>query len=318
MIELDFADRPSLERIRHRNLGRQMDLAPHGVEAMLYKWQFTATQFHQEHKDRLGVCEVSAADQALYCCCQVPVDVTLVPLPTLAILSIQSIGFVSLSSSISSVLQHSRLRLLDLDPSTSTFDARSLCADTSLELPPRLPSATTIATAALNEPRTSSKTPATTATSNSTPVSGGAAISQASGHQRQQSHQPQPQPQLQQHQHQLPQDQHYQVQQHQRLLDEADSASHGVHFGQSQSQSHNNAGASVSANANVNASAKSSANNPSTITPHSALSSSHNTAFSSSESFDAQQPPPSTQYLQKQQPPLHLQHPQQQPQGSLP
>ncbi|WKT48942.1 hypothetical protein QSH57_013872 [Fusarium oxysporum f. sp. vasinfectum] len=60
------------------------------------------------------------------------------------------------------------------------------------------------------------------------------------------------------------------------------SASHGAHFGQSHS---------VGANANA-ASANASANNPSSINPHSALSSSHNTAFSSSESFDSQQPPP--------------------------
>ncbi|KAM5371090.1 hypothetical protein ACJA88_009659 [Fusarium oxysporum] len=86
------------------------------------------------------------------------------------------------------------------------------------------------------------------------------------------------------------------------------SASHGAHFGQSHS---------VGANANA-ASANASANNPSSINPHSALSSSHNTAFSSSESFDSQQPPPPSHYLQNQQPPLHLQHPQQQPQGSLP
>ncbi|KAF5632955.1 hypothetical protein F52700_6196 [Fusarium sp. NRRL 52700] len=135
------------------------------------------------------------------------------------------------------------------------------------------------------------------------PTGGSAATPQAAGHQRQPSHQAQ---QLQQQQQQqIQQDQHYQVQQHQQLLDEADSASHGAHFGHSHS---------VGANANT-ASANASANNPSTITPHSALSSSHNTAFSSSESFDSQQPPPPSHYLQNQQPPLHLQHPQQQPQG---
>ncbi|KAL7763417.1 hypothetical protein ACKLNR_006775 [Fusarium oxysporum f. sp. zingiberi] len=159
---------------------------------------------------------------------------------------------------------------------------------------------------ALGEPRNSSKTPAaSTPTNNSqTPTGGSAATPQAAGHQRQPSHQAQ---QLQQQQ-QIQQDQHYQVQQHQQLLDEADSASHGAHFGQSHS---------VGANANA-ASANASANNPSSINPHSALSSSHNTAFSSSESFDSQQPPPPSHYLQNQQPPLHLQHPQQQPQGSLP
>ncbi|RBA13147.1 hypothetical protein FPRO05_13790 [Fusarium proliferatum] len=155
---------------------------------------------------------------------------------------------------------------------------------------------------ALSEPRNSSKTPATsTPTNNSqTPTGGSAATPQAAGHQRQPSHQAQ----------QIQPDQHYQVQQHQQLLDEADSASHGAHFGHSHS---------VGANANA-ASANASANNPSTINPHSALSSSHNTAFSSSESFDSQQPPPPSHYLQNQQPPLHLQHPQQQqqPQGSLP
>ncbi|KAF5617652.1 hypothetical protein F25303_13231, partial [Fusarium sp. NRRL 25303] len=149
---------------------------------------------------------------------------------------------------------------------------------------------------ALSEPRNSSKTPATsTPTNNSqTPPGGSAATPQAAGHQRQPSHQAQ----------QIQPDQHYQVHQHQQLLDEADSASHGAHFGHSHS---------VGANANA-ASANASANNPSTINPHSALSSSHNTAFSSSESFDSQQPPPPPHYLQNQQPPLHLQHPQQQPQ----
>jgi hypothetical protein len=171
---------------------------------------------------------------------------------------------------------------------------------------------------ALNEPRTPPKTPATATTttttnnnkSNQPPSTGSAAAPQAqpTGHQRQLSHQPQSQLQQQQ---QLPQDQHYQVQQHQQLLDEADSASHSAHFGHPQSHSHSHNSASASAN-------PSSANNPSTINPHSALSSSHNTAFSSSESFDSQQPSQPTHYLQQQQPPLHLQHPQQQTQGSLP
>ncbi|KAM0336214.1 hypothetical protein ACHAPQ_004377 [Fusarium lateritium] len=176
---------------------------------------------------------------------------------------------------------------------------------------------------ALSEPRTPSKPPANTTTNNnSTPTSGSAATPQATGHQRQTSHQPQGQLQLQQQQqqqqqqHQLSQDQHYQVQQHQQLLDEADSASHGAHFGQSQSQSHSQSHSHNSASAGAGAST----NNPSNINPHSALSSSHNAAYSSSESFDSQQqhPPPPAQFLQKQQPPLHLQHPQQQPQGSLP
>lgn len=171
---------------------------------------------------------------------------------------------------------------------------------------------------ALNEPRTPSKTPSTTTTNNNQPPSAGSAAApqaQPTGHQRQPSHQPQSQLQQQQ---QQQQDQHYQVQQHQQLLDEADSASHGAHFGHPQSHSHSHNSASASANASVNTT---SANNPSTITPHSALSSSHNTAFSSSESFDSQQPPPPSHYMQKQQQPLHLQHPQQQQQqtqGSLP
>ncbi|KAL3593858.1 hypothetical protein FPOAC2_08159 [Fusarium poae] len=174
---------------------------------------------------------------------------------------------------------------------------------------------------ALNEPRTPPKTPATATTtnnkSNQPPLTGSAAAPQAQpiGHQRQPSHQPQSQLQQQQLQLQLQQDQHYQVQQHQQLIDEADSASHSAHFGHPQSHSHSHNSASASASANP-----SSANNPSTINPHSALSSSHNTAFSSSESFDSQQPPQPPHYLQQQQQqsPLHLQHPQQQTQGSLP
>ncbi|KAJ4264778.1 hypothetical protein NW762_005021 [Fusarium torreyae] len=157
---------------------------------------------------------------------------------------------------------------------------------------------------ALVEPRTPSKTPSTSnPNQNPPPASGSAATPQTTAHQRQASHQPQLQ---------HPQDQHYQVQQHQQLLDEADSASHGAHFGHSQPHSHNSAGANASTN------------NPSgsNITPHSALPSSHNTAYSSSESFDSQQQPPTSHYLQKQQPPLHLQHPhpqqQQQQQQPLP
>ncbi|KAM5345516.1 hypothetical protein ACJ41O_011378 [Fusarium nematophilum] len=146
---------------------------------------------------------------------------------------------------------------------------------------------------ALVDPRSSSKTSGTTSTTSGTSGSAaatGAATPQATAHQRQPSHQLQ---QDQQHQHQ-----------HQ-LLDEADSAAHSVHSAHAFGHSHNASG---------------NANNPanSSATPHSALSSSHNTAFSSSESFDSRPPPPSHHLQQQQQQqtqqqsPLRLQHPQQQ------
>ncbi|KAL6359502.1 hypothetical protein LRP88_06923 [Fusarium phalaenopsidis] len=136
----------------------------------------------------------------------------------------------------------------------------------------------------------SSKTPATTttpsATSGSAATGAPAATTQATGHQRQPSHQ---------------------QQQQQQLLDEADSAAHSAHSGHGFGHSHN-------ASANASNPANSSA------TPHSALSSSHNTAYSSSESFDSRQP---SHLLQQQhqhqgQQPLHLQHPQQQHQPQTP
>ncbi|KAJ4254773.1 hypothetical protein NW757_005100 [Fusarium falciforme] len=137
----------------------------------------------------------------------------------------------------------------------------------------------------------SSKTPATTttpsATSGSAATGAPAATTQATGHQRQPSHQ--------------------QQQQQQQLLDEADSAAHSAHSGHGFGHSHN-------ASANASNPANSSA------TPHSALSSSHNTAYSSSESFDSRQP---SHLLQQQhqhqgQQQLHLQHPQQQHQPQTP
>ncbi|KAF4458648.1 hypothetical protein FALBO_14616 [Fusarium albosuccineum] len=92
---------------------------------------------------------------------------------------------------------------------------------------------------ALAEPRSSSKTStaATSTTSSATRGSAatGAATLQAAGHQRQPSHQ-------------LQQDQL----QHQKLLDEADSAAHSTHSGHGFGHLHNaNAGTSNPANSSL-------------------------------------------------------------------